>query len=101
MKLANPSSSCCTIRSHTENFFYGPPSRYNHRQRYPPSLHRRLGLYDLENDLKEINNLYRDPTYAKVSARLKTNLFKLKKAYGDTDEKYPALMKLRETEWDK
>ena len=44
-------------------------------------------LYDLKNDLHELNNVYDDPRYAGTVRELKTELERLRKQYGDTDEK--------------
>jgi arylsulfatase A-like enzyme len=56
-------------------------------------------LFDLEKDPAEMNNLYGDPAYAKVVRKLKAELLSLKKQLGDTDEKYPELMKIRKKYW--
>jgi arylsulfatase A-like enzyme len=44
-------------------------------------------LYDLKNDLHELNNVYDDPRYAGTVRELKTELERLRKQYDDTDEK--------------
>jgi arylsulfatase A-like enzyme len=56
-------------------------------------------LFDLEKDPAEMNNVYNDPTYAKIVSKLKAGLLSLKKQLGDTDEKYPELMKVRKKYW--
>jgi arylsulfatase A-like enzyme len=56
-------------------------------------------LFDLEKDPAEMNNLYSDPAYAKIVRQLKAELLSLKKQLGDTDEKYPKLMKIRKKYW--
>jgi arylsulfatase A-like enzyme len=43
-------------------------------------------LYDLEKDPRELNNLYGDPAYASVTRDLTTELDRLRKHYGDTEE---------------
>ena len=43
-------------------------------------------LYDLEKDPTEVNNVYDDPGYAEIVMELKTELEKLRKQYGDSDE---------------
>jgi len=43
-------------------------------------------LYDLQKDPNELNNLYSDPAYADTTAQLKTELQRLRKRYGDSDE---------------
>jgi arylsulfatase A-like enzyme len=54
-------------------------------------------LYDLVKDPFENKNVYSDPAYAQVAVDLKKQLLELKETYGDTDEKYPELMKVRES----
>jgi arylsulfatase A-like enzyme len=56
-------------------------------------------LFDLQNDPHEMNNIYDDPAYSDIIKELKTRLLELKKQYGDTDEKYPELMAVREKSW--
>jgi arylsulfatase A-like enzyme len=56
-------------------------------------------LYDLQEDPREMNNLYDDPEYAPVVKRLKRRLLELKQQYGDLDEPYPELMKVRAAHW--
>ena len=43
-------------------------------------------LYDMKKDPDELNNLYSNPAYAKVVRKLKTELKRLRKQYGDSDE---------------
>ena len=57
-------------------------------------------LYDLKEDPGELKNVYDDPQYSDVIKNLKVELLKLKKQYGDTDDIYPDLMKVREQVWD-
>ncbi|MDG1872547.1 MAG: sulfatase [Mariniblastus sp.] len=56
-------------------------------------------LYDLEKDPQEINNVYDQPRYADEVSRLKKRLLELKAQYGDRDEGYPQLMKVRNEHW--
>ncbi len=58
-----------------------------------------LELYDLEKDPYEQNNVYGNPTYAKIAEYLKAQLLQYKKNIGDTDEPYPNLMRRRESVW--
>jgi uncharacterized sulfatase len=58
-----------------------------------------LELYDLEKDPYEQQNVYGDPVYAEVAAKLKQRLLALKKEVGDNDEPYPELMNRREKAW--
>ena len=56
-------------------------------------------LYDLQLDPQEINNVYEKPEYAPVVHLLKNRLLELKQKYGDHDEAYPELMRLRKKLW--
>ncbi len=56
-------------------------------------------LYDLRNDPAERYNVYDDPAYRGVATQLKAQLLQLKAENGDTDEKYPDLMRVRELAW--
>ena len=56
-------------------------------------------LFDLVNDPREMNNVYEDPAYAEITAELKKELLRLKVELGDTDERYPELMAVREQVW--
>ena len=58
-------------------------------------------MYDLESDPNETNNVYNNPDYASEVRRLKQRLLELKAEYGDRDEHYPELMKVRESNWGK
>ncbi|MFD2256271.1 sulfatase [Luteolibacter algae] len=57
-------------------------------------------FYDLSKDPQELNNAYADPEYAETIKKLKSDLLDLKEEIGDTDEKYPELMKVREETWE-
>jgi len=52
-------------------------------------------LYDLKNDPNEMKNEYNNPKYKKTIKKLKKELAELKEFYGDTDEKYPELQKIK------
>lgn len=45
-------------------------------------------LFDLQKDPEEVNNLYGQPAYTKVTEALKDELFRLKAAVGDCDQFY-------------
>jgi arylsulfatase A-like enzyme len=79
-------------------FFYGLPLDAKGGKNEPSQPG--WELYDLRTDPKEMNNVYGNPKYAGVTKQLKTELLRLKEELGDTDEKYPELMKVREQYWD-
>ena len=56
-------------------------------------------LYHLARDPQELRNVYRHPAYAEVVLALKSELLAMKERIGDTDDKYPELMKRREAFW--
>jgi arylsulfatase A-like enzyme len=43
-------------------------------------------LYDLEKDPNELHNVYDDPAYERTVGELKTELERLRRFYGDSDE---------------
>lgn len=57
-------------------------------------------LYDLQTDPNETHNVYGKPEYAEQTVRLKKRLLELKEQYGDRDEDYPELMKIRAAHWE-
>ena len=56
-------------------------------------------LFDLQNDPREMKNVYADRAYAGAVRELKAELLRLKRQLGDEDEAYPALMKVRQDVW--
>ena len=56
-------------------------------------------LYDLREDPDELRNVYGEADYAGVVEELKAELLRLKTEVGDTDEKYPDLMAIRQQHW--
>jgi arylsulfatase A-like enzyme len=50
-------------------------------------------LYDLKNDPEELNNVYGDARYADIVADLKSELGRLQKQYGDSDELAQKILK--------
>jgi N-acetylglucosamine-6-sulfatase len=76
-------------------FFYGLPLDQTNNKPTPPGWE----LYDLAKDPREMDNVYNDPAYQNIVQRLKQKLLDKKQSLGDTDDKYPALMKLREKAW--
>jgi arylsulfatase A-like enzyme len=56
-------------------------------------------LFDLEKDPHEMHNVYLDPGYAEVGEVLKTELLRLKRSYGDTDEEYQQIKEVQQKHW--
>ena len=78
-------------------FFYGLP--LDAAGAKPPATNPHWELYNLEEDPKEMNNVYSESIYANVTKDLKNQLLALKEKVGDNDEKYPELMKVRAQAW--
>jgi len=57
-------------------------------------------LYDLKEDPHERRNVYAAPEYAPVARRLKSDLLEQKNILGDTDDRYPDLMRIRRQHWE-
>jgi len=80
-------------------FFYSLPLDASlGKGEYPPTT-AGWELYDLQTDPDETNNVYDRPEYSPIIQRLKTRLLQLKEEYGDQDEAYPELMKVRDEHW--
>nr|WP_155949318.1 sulfatase [Gayadomonas joobiniege] len=56
-------------------------------------------LYDLRKDPQELNNVYGDPAYAEITAKLKAELKRQRNLYNETDENYPHLDKIIQAHW--
>jgi arylsulfatase A-like enzyme len=94
----NPAHYGLRTQKHKLIFFYGLPLDAKGAKPQPTPAH--WELYDLEKDPHEINNVYADPNYEGVVKELKTELLRLKKQVGDTDQRYPELMKVRSESWE-
>ena len=57
-------------------------------------------FYDMNKDPYEMNNLYLDPEYAEVIAKLKAELLRLREGLNETDEQYPHIQMIIEEHWD-
>ncbi|UBM60210.1 sulfatase [Marinilongibacter aquaticus] len=77
--------------------FYGQKRKTNTRDKmdYPPAWE----LYDLKNDPGENHNVYGEASYKKVVKKLKKELAKLKKQYGDSDEEHPIIQEILKENW--
>jgi arylsulfatase A-like enzyme len=58
-------------------------------------------LYDLKEDPTESRNVYGRPEFDVIASQLKQQLLELKQEVGDTDERYPELMTVRQQYWDR
>ncbi len=72
-------------------FFYGLP--LDATGATPEPTPAAWELYDLEQDPSELNNVYDDPSYASIVKGLKKRILSMKNNIGDTDERYPELLK--------
>lgn len=87
----NPAHYGIRTRDHKLIFFYGLPLDAPGAVKKPTDAH--WEFYDLRNDPHEMNNLIADPAQAGNIASLKRRLAELKQSVGDTDDKYPELLK--------
>ncbi len=58
-------------------------------------------LYDMKNDPNEMNNIYGDPRYTKVTAELKAELKKMREDLNETDANFPEIQKIIDANWNK
>lgn len=86
-------------KTHKLAFFYGLPLDANGAM--PASTPPYWELYDLENDPKEMNNLYPSKQSSGIKVKLKAQLNQIKIDIGDTDEQYPSLMAVKAQHWGK
>ena len=56
-------------------------------------------FYDLQNDPKELKNVYDDPKHATIIIEMKKELLIQKELYGDSDEHYPIMKEIAEKYW--
>jgi arylsulfatase A-like enzyme len=96
---ANPAHYGVRTKDFKLIFFYGLP--LDATGALPEPTTPGWELYDLRKDPREINNVYGVPAYAETTAQLKAELLRLKEQVGDTDEKYPELMAVRDQHWNK
>lgn len=87
----NPAHYGIRTKDYKLIFFYGLPLDANGALPNPTTPG--WELYDLRKDSHEMNNVYNDPSYSTVVKELKKELFKIKEEIGDTDDKYPELLK--------
>ena len=63
-------------------YYYGKP--LGQRGAHPPDTAPEWELFDMQQDPREMHNLYHDPAYGKLVARLKGRLNRLQREAGDT-----------------
>lgn len=78
-------------------FFYGLPAKEGSKKTKPTPPY--WEMYDMKNDVLEMNNIYHDEKYKAVREQLKVQLLALKEQLGDTDESNAELMAIREKHW--
>ncbi len=72
-------------------FFYGLPLDINDDSEEPTPAG--WEMYDLKKDPEELHNVYSHPDYAGIVKELKNCLLDIKLDIGDSDERYPGLIK--------
>ena len=77
-------------------FFYG--CNPNGKGRQTPAAWE---FYDLKKDPSEMKNLYPDPQYSKIIKAMKVELKKTRADLNETDEKYPHIQAIINTNWHK
>lgn len=104
-KLCNPAHFGIRTNKYKLIFFYGADYEDPPRMNYwgsqadiatPPGWE----LYDVENDPYEMNNLYLNPDYGPIIAKLKDRLKSLREELNETDEDFPHIKKIIDTHWD-
>ncbi len=95
----NPAHYGIRTKTHKLIFFYGLPLDAPGAQK--GATQPGWELYDLAKDPQEMKNVYDDPAYREIREQLKGDLDALEVEVGDTDGKYPELMKVREESWNK
>ncbi len=93
----NPAHYGIRTRDYKLIFFYGLP--LDAKGALPKPTQPGWELYDLRKDPHEMQNVYRESQYQVVVKKLKADLLRMKTEIGDTDEKYPELMQVREKYW--
>jgi len=92
----NPAHFGVRTRNYKLIFFYG----CNYKRGGPKPTQPAWELYDMKNNPHEMNNIYGHPKYASIINELKAELLRLRKKYGETDEKYPHIQKIIDQYWD-
>jgi arylsulfatase A-like enzyme len=90
----NPGEMAIRTKTHKLIYFYG--CDYDGEKQTPPAWE----LYDLTNDPQELNNVYDDPSYARVRDELKARFAQLRIEIGDDGSHYPDCEKVVQEFWD-
>ena len=56
-------------------------------------------FYDLEKDPTEMKNEYANPAYKQIIADMKADLRKIRKQLNESDEQYPGIQEIVNTNW--
>ncbi len=91
---ANPSHFGIRTKEYKIMFYYGCDMRGGNQT--PPGWE----MYDLAKDPREVNNVYDDPAYAGVVAKLKRKLREVRSRVKDTDEEFPEIRAVIDEFWD-
>lgn len=75
-------------------YLYGQPLKNGYDE---PATEPTWEFYDLQNDPKELNNLYNDSEYQDQINKLKQQMMQLKEDLGDSDQQYPEMESLLES----
>jgi arylsulfatase A-like enzyme len=79
-------------KTHKLIYFYGQPLGMTDYPAVKPCWE----LYDLVDDPAEMHSIYHDPDQQDLVRELKGALLSLKELYGDTDDRYPEMVRLNE-----
>ena len=74
-------------------YFYGQPLKNDYND---PATEPTWEFYDLQNDPKELQNLFNDSEYQDQINQLKQQMMQLKEDLGDSDQQYPEMETLLE-----
>lgn len=77
-------------------FFYGKNYKSSDKKETPVAWE----LYDLEKDPAEMSNLYGNPEYQEIIAKMKLELKQTREQLNETDDNYPAIQEVIDANWD-
>ena len=104
-KMNNPAHFGIRTDRYKLIFFYGTDfiktgDKENDGNRFGPDTPAAWELYDLKNDPHETVDIYEKMRGTKVLEDLKVQLSKAREEVGDTDEEYPYIKKIINSDWD-